>query len=127
MKCLERDPQLRTELSRATTASEALTLNYRWEQKNGKERAYIELILGKEQRDEHCIRLYYVPVYAQITRDDHQVQQLVQEAARTVQQVLEEIIGEEEVGSETVEKPAPTFHGYYLKGERQEHDLGKTE
>lgn len=121
---LERDSQLREELTRVTKAGQALALNYRWEQKNGKERAYIELILGKEQRNEQCIRLCYVPVYVQIVRDESEVPQLVQEAARTVKQVLEEIVREENLGGETVERPPLTFHGYYLKGERQEYCFG---
>ncbi len=136
MKGLKRNPQLRTELyaelTRPATGSQALTLNYRWEQKDGKERAYIELILGKEQRDEHCIRVYYV----KITRDLSEVQQLVQEAARTVRPELEKIIGDEDRENEIIKNETGgklpirlpiTFQGYYLKGERQEYDLGKTE
>lgn len=121
MKCLERNPQLRTELyaelTRPATGSQALSLNYRWEQKDGKERAYIELIRGKEQRNrqrnEHCIRLYYV----KITRDRSEVQQLVQEAARTVNRELTEGLASQ--------PPGASFQGYYLIGERQEYCLGR--
>lgn len=106
---LKRDRQLREELIRVTNADEALSLNYRWEQKNGQERAYIELWWEKEQ----SIRLYYVKV----TRNLSAVQQLVQEAARTVNRELAELLASQ--------PPGASFQGYYLSGERREYCLGR--
>lgn len=87
-----------------------LCLNYRWEQKDGKERAYVELLL---EGADACYSIRYRN--AKVTRDSREVQELLQE---TSQLIRKEMAG-------LFPSASPTFIGYYLKGERDEHEVGR--
>ncbi len=107
---LGRDTALRKQL----LALSHLTINYRWEQKNGKERAYTEILLGTEAGGgAKALRLQY----QQVVHIPEQAQRILEEQAQELRRELRKY------GAHY----SPTSQGYYLYGERQESCFGKIE
>ncbi|MEK6950980.1 MAG: hypothetical protein AABX13_04630 [Nanoarchaeota archaeon] len=100
---LQQDPVLRQQL----LALPQLTFNYRWEQKDGKERAYIEILPGLLRAGAETIRLQY----QRVVQDSEQAKLLLERQAQELVKVLRTYNAHY----------SPSFRGYYLYGERREY------